>query len=186
MSILRNITNDKHREVENLPFIQCLLTGKLNEEQYVAYLYELKTIYFYIEKFANEHKLLEGLPDIERYLKIVADLEELAPHYHHDVLPSTKRYIKHIETLSKENSKLLFAHVYVRHMGDLYGGKLISRVVPGNGLCYTFDNRAELVKEFNARLSLELGEEANRAFDFFIDIFSELGDLLLTKEVENE
>jgi heme oxygenase len=72
------------------------------------------------------------------------------------------------------NRKQLFSHVYVRHMGDLYGGKLIARRVPGAGLWYEFDNRAELVKKFNERITLDLADEALVAFDHYANIFQDL------------
>lgn len=178
MTILREITNAKHREVENLPFIQYLLKGKISKKHYVTYLYELKTIYYNIESLAKKHGLLDGLYDIERYSKIVEDLQELDPTYSHETLNSTNEYIKYITHLSETNAKLLFAHVYVRHMGDLYGGKLIARMIPGSGKSYMFEDRSLLVKAFNAKLTEDLGDEANRAFDHFIKIFSEMETLI--------
>ena len=73
-----------------------------------------------------------------------------------------------------EHSKQLFAHVYVRHMGDLYGGKLIARRVPGTGRWYQFENRSELVKAFNERITVDLADEAQIAFDHYKNIFQEL------------
>jgi len=59
-------------------------------------------------------------------------------------------------------------------LGDMYGGKLISRVVPGSGAWYEFDNRADLAKRFTARLTMKLAPEALTAFDHFSDIFQDL------------
>lgn len=180
MTILRDITNDKHREVENLPFIQKLLKGELTKDEYVFYLYELYTIYKMIESYTKASGLLEGLTDIERTEKIGQDLDELAPNYSRELLDNTKEYIDYLASLfvSEEKRNLLFAHVYVRHMGDLYGGKLIARTVPGQGRAYQFEDRPGLIKEFNKKLYIELGDEANRAFDWFIKIFGEMGEKL--------
>jgi heme oxygenase len=180
MTILRDITNDKHREVENLPFIQKLLNGKLTKDEYVFYLYELKYIYSTIEELTKASGLLEGLTDIERTKKICEDLHELAPEYSRIMLTSTEKYLGYLSDLyfTPEKRNLLFAHVYVRHMGDLYGGKMIARSVPGQGRAYQFEDRPKLIKEFGNRLSIELGEEANRAFDWFIQIFGEMGERL--------
>jgi heme oxygenase len=179
MTILRDITNDKHREVENLPFIQKLLNGQLTKEEYVFYLYELKYIYAMIEDLNKSSGLLEGLTDIERTSKIEDDLSELSPDYSREMLSSTKEYCNYLMDLyNSKDRNLLFAHVYVRHMGDLYGGKLIARTIPGEGRAYQFEDRPKLIKEFGSRLTIELGDEANRAFDWFIKIFGEMGEKL--------
>jgi len=60
-------------------------------------------------------------------------------------------------------------------MGDLYGGKILARQVPGSARAYQFQDRPALIREFNQLLTPDLGDEANRAFDWFIEIFSELG-----------
>lgn len=176
MTILNYITRAKHKEVEALPLIQELMHGKVTEEKYAAYLFELYAIYSTLESLADKLGLLDGLVDIHRSEKIKLDLNELAPSYNRDLTNSTMEYLKYIQELSENNDKkhLLFAHIYVRHMGDLYGGKLMARVVPGSGKSYEFSDRPTLIKQFNERLYLELGDEANLAFDHFINIFNEL------------
>ena len=175
MSILKEITEQKHRAVEALPFVQYLLKGQINESHYVMYLHEMLHIYRAIEGHASELGLLTGMEGIKRSAAIYQDLQELHPDYESELMRSTILYLKHLRELHEsDSSRLLFAHVYVRHLGDLYGGKIIARNVPGSGKWYEFDDRASLVKEFNSKLSLELGDEALVAFDFFDSIFKEL------------
>ena len=173
MTILREITHAKHREVEALPMIQCIMQGPTTE-QYTHYLYELKEIYKVIEGLAKEAGILNDLNGIERYQLICEDLEELDPSFKRDLMPATLRYINHLYATSYHNPHLLLAHVYVRHMGDLYGGKLMARVVPGSGKAYQFEDRPGIIKVFNDKLTLDLGDEANLAFNYFIEIFDEL------------
>ena len=59
-------------------------------------------------------------------------------------------------------------------MGDLYGGKMISRVVPGTGRWYQFENRAELSRAFNERITLNLADEALVSFEYFGNIFKDM------------
>ena len=101
---------------------------------------------------------------------------ELNDGYFRPLLPSTIKYLDRLNELSEDESKrhLLFAHVYVRHMGDLYGGKLIARLIPGSGRMYQFDDRPRLIKAFNEKLTMDLVDEANLAFDYYISIFDEL------------
>lgn len=176
MTILREHTNQKHREVEATPFVQYLLSGNITKEHYVAFLYEFRTIYEVIERENHRHGLMKGLEGIERAESIGKDLYELSQSHFHSLMPSTIAYTDHILQLSKTKSKrhLLFAHVYVRHTGDLYGGKIIARLVPGSGRMYAFDDRPGLIKKINEKLTEDLADEANLAFDYFIKIFNEL------------
>ena len=66
------------------------------------------------------------------------------------------------------------AHVYVRHMGDMYGGKAIAKRVPGSGRAYGFADRPALIRAFDSKLHVGLVNEALRAFDLAIDFFHEL------------
>jgi hypothetical protein len=78
---------------------------------------------------------------------------------------------KHYHSDKKDQ---IMAHIYVRHMGDMYGGKVIAKRVPGSGKCYEFIDRPALIKAFDAKLSMDLLDEALLAFDLAIDFFNEL------------
>lgn len=175
MSILREVTQAKHQEIENLPFIQYLLHGEITREHYIIYLAEMLEIYRNLELLATLEGLLDDMPKLPRANRMWEDLQELAPGYNHTLTTTTQAYLKYLTDLfGSDRSSQLFAHVYVRHLGDMYGGKLIARRVPGTGRWYEFDNRADLVKRFNAHLSMELADEALVAFDWFGKIFEDL------------
>ena len=115
------------------------------------------------------------MEELPRTQYMQEDLAELAPDYQAELLPSTQAYLAYLDQLAQsDRAGQLFAHVYVRHMGDLYGGKLISRVVPGTGRWYEFENRSELAKTFNERITLDLADEALIAFDHYGKIFQDL------------
>jgi heme oxygenase len=175
MTVLREITLEKHMAVENLPFIQYLLNGSITQSHYVIYLAEMLTIYQHLENLSEKAGLFDGLEDLPRALRMRQDLEELSPGCQPSQSVSTTAYLQHLDSLfASTRRKELFSHVYVRHMGDLYGGKLIARRVPGTGRWYEFDNRAELVKKFNERITLDLADEALVAFDHYANIFQDL------------
>lgn len=174
MSILREVTLEKHLAVESLPLIQHLVQGRATAQQYVVYLAEMLQIYQHLESLAAAAGLFENLPELPRAERIAQDLQELDANYQHEVTDSTARYLDYLTGLNKTQPSQLFAHVYVRHLGDLYGGKAIARCVPGSGQWYQFDNRAGLVKRFNSQLSMELADEALVAFDHYANIFSDL------------
>jgi heme oxygenase len=175
MSILREVTQERHQAVEALPFVQYLLHGEITPEHYVIYLAEMLAIYRHLENLAGLAGLLDDMPELPRTQRMTQDLEELAPGYRAELLPATRQYLEYLSTLyESERVGDLFAHVYVRHLGDMYGGKLIARRVPGAGRWYEFDDRADLVKRFNAKLTMELAPEALTAFDQFGNIFQDL------------
>jgi heme oxygenase len=68
----------------------------------------------------------------------------------------------------------ILAHIYVRHMGDLYGGKLIARKVPGSGKVYQFENSQELINTLDAKLTMNILDEALLAFDMNGHMFDDM------------
>jgi heme oxygenase len=175
MTVLRSVTHEKHQQVEQLPFVQYLLKGNITKSDYIVYLAEMLSIYRQLETLAADVGLFDGLAELPRTANMQADLDELAPGHTTELCPSTKTYLDYLSMLHRsEKSHQLFAHVYVRHMGDLYGGKLISRVVPGSGRWYKFDNRSQLAQTFAQRVSVDLADEALTAFDHFGNIFTDL------------
>ena len=115
MTILRESTNLKHREVEQTKFVQYLLSGNIVEKDYVSFLFEFRTIYEVIERLNYKYEYLKGLEGIERAQAIHDDLFELNDGYFRPLLSSTIKYLDRLNELSEDESKrhLLFAHVYV-------------------------------------------------------------------------
>ena len=186
MTVLRDITNDKHREVEHTDLIKYLFKGEVKKEVYVSYMYELLHIYTVLEKLAKQTGALEGLDGIERTQAIRDDLDELNPLYERDITESTKKYLNYLEELAADDNRkhLIMAHVYCRHMGDLFGGKLLSRLAPGEGRAYQFDDRPALIKAFSAKVTIDLGDEANISFGHFINIFNDLWQVIKAENAD--
>ena len=181
MSVLRDITHETHMAVEKLPFVQYLLKGNITESEYTVYLFEMLNIYRHLEKLAQQAGLLDTLDGLARADKIAEDLEELCPSYTGTLCDSTVLYLDYLtELYNSDRKKQLFAHIYVRHLGDMYGGKLIARVVPGSGRWYEFTNRADLLKNFNNMLSMDLADEALVSFAHYGNIFKDLWTRLHT------
>lgn len=180
MTILGDITRQKHTEVENLPLLQKILKGNINTDEYIFYLYELFHIYEKVEKLSKETGVWNGLEGMERTEAIRKDLDELSPEYNRELCSSTKEYLQYLDSLTNDNDRkhLLMAHIYVRHTGDMYGGKLMARMIPGSGYMYQFEDRPGLIKKINTKLSLDLGDESNDAFEWYIRIFGEMGEKL--------
>lgn len=172
---LRDLTAEKHRDAERQAFVKELLGGSITEERYATFLYNLHPIYHVLEMFAMVNGLLEDIPEVRRADRIYEDYLELwkkdtAP----PVCPSVAKYMTYIKDQLAHEPDRLMAHLYVRHMGDLAGGQMIAKRVPGSGTMYQFDNVEELKTKIRAKLKDTMGDEANVAFDFAIDIMKDM------------
>jgi heme oxygenase len=125
------------------------------------------------------HQLLHGLPDIRRAPAILSDFQELWSEADGEpkVLSTTERYIKYIISI-KDQPERLMAHIYVRHMGDLAGGQMIAKKVPGSGRMYQFADPEILKMAIRAKLNDDMADEAKVCFQFATDLFKEMLDLV--------
>lgn len=175
---LKDITKDLHTAAEKTKFAKLLLSGNIDKEEYVNYLYQMLAIYDPIEFSAKEQGFLKNLPGIERLGKIYQDYLELRdPNKLYTLTTTTVEYHHYLINLGNDPARryLMKAHMYVRHMGDLFGGQYIAKAVPGEGRFYQFDDVEGLKSAIRAELTDDLGEEARVAFNWAILIMKELG-----------
>ena len=66
------------------------------------------------------------------------------------------------------------AHVYVRYLGDLRGGQMISKKVPGSGKYYEFESPNELATSIYSQLNDDMTEEAKKVFNYATRLFIEM------------
>ena len=172
---LKEITKELHTEAEKQPFVKELFSGKIDPKLYATYLSNQYAMYEILETCAMPHGILNGLPDIRRAPYIYSDFLELWPEGEErpELLKSTKEYLDYILSI-KEDPEKLFAHIYVRHMGDLSGGQMIAKRLPGEGKCYKFEDAEALKTAIRAKLDDSLGDEAKVCFQFSINFFKEL------------
>lgn len=175
---LRDAIKDLHDYVENTRFAKLLLSGSITEEVYCDLLNNLIPVYECLESLASKHHLLDGVEDILRVPTMTYDHNELKRNVVtiKPARPIVYDYVKYLKHLAVQNPKLLLAHIYVRHFGDLFGGQIIKKKVPGSGTMYSFNERQELITKMRAILSDDLGDEARVAMQFAIDIFEALAD----------
>ena len=168
---LREAISEKHDKAEHHRFVELLLTGKLPKEAYAEYLFNQAMCYYALEKRADEFSLLSDIQGIKRAALIEQDANELDRNV--KIHESTTDYVKYLESVPSDQ---LWAHIYVRHFADMYGGQMIKRVAPGSCRMYEFEDRAGLIGKVRERLSDDLAEEAKRVFDFALRLFDEVSD----------
>ena len=187
MRDIKELILEQHKNAESQDFFKILMSGKIDEKLYATYLYNQLQCYSTLEKYGMHNSLFKDTPNLLR-----------AEHIHYDyksfgidtpeITKSTKEYIEHIETIQDEAMKL-YAHIYVRHMGDLSGGQLLMKRTPGPNRYYKFKHKEvgdyrRIVKEtINTYLNVyehSVLPEAKRCFEFVIRLSTEMNNLFLT------
>lgn len=186
MSNLKDLTWEHHKEAERQEFAKILISGKIHPDFYATYLWNQHKKYDIMEALAGALGLLEGLGDIRRKMRIEQDFAELWKHNEPPVIvPSTEEYIMHMKELIGKPRELV-AHIYVLYMGDLSGGQLIKRKVPGEGRMYEFDLDVKEVKErIRSMIDDDMADEARWVFASSTKLFQELMELDIEHYLES-
>jgi heme oxygenase (biliverdin-producing, ferredoxin) len=163
MDNLKQLTFEHHRNAERQEFVKELMSGSINDERYATYLFNQHACYRVLESMAILHDQFAGIPEVPRAKAIWEDFTEL--------------WGEHLKSIMDEPDKIM-AHVYVRHMGDLSGGQMIARKVPGEGRYYKFDGDIQDIKgRFRVKLHDGLAIEAKICFDFATELFKDMTEL---------
>ena len=176
---LRELTKDNHTNAERQEFVKILFSGTIDSKLYATYLYNQFPMYELLEVCAMPHGLLSDMPGILRAKAIRADFEELWGSDEEDrpkMCAVVKGYMDHIMKI-KDDPKLLMAHIYVRHMGDLAGGQMIAKKVPGAGKYYQFDDSDALKAAVRLKIDDSMADEAKVCFDFATQFFKEMMEI---------
>lgn len=172
---LRALTQRMHETAETQPFAQALLSGTVSPKRYATYLFNQHPQYNLLETLG----MLHGLIDVRIAPQIHEDYQELweqfQPHQP-PLLPVVKEYMDHLLIIKDDPHKLM-AHIYVRHMGDLSGGQMIARKVPGSARMYKFNDAKVLKEAIRARCDDSMADEANVCFDFAARLFEQMADV---------
>jgi len=157
------------------------MSGSIDPFLYYKYLTNQYYMYVTLESKLPLNKL--EIADIRRAGLMRMDLLELELKYGFDkdkypqadlLTRSTKDYLSYCE--SKDKPEDLIPHMYVRHFGDMYGGAMISKKVPGLGRMYKFKDKEGLKTKVRAILNDDMADEANACFEFAIRLFEELAE----------
>ena len=177
---LKELTHDAHKEAETKPFVKVLFSGKIDPKLYALYLKNQHPCYEILEVCAMMYPGLIGGADARRAPAIDSDFQEL---WNRDtdgeptILPVVKRYIDYIMSI-KDDPKKLLAHIYVRHFGDMAGGQMIAKRVPGSGRMYQFENADALKASIREKLTDDMADEAKVCFKFAGELFEEMMTLV--------
>jgi heme oxygenase len=184
---IKELTMQHHKDAERQAFVRILMSGNIDEKLYATYLYNQFQCYSVLEKYGLHNSLFRDTPGLLRAEHIHYDYRSLWTDIGQppELTQSTKDYITHIESIQDEAMKL-YAHIYVRHMGDLSGGQMIMKKTPGPNRYYKFKHKEvgdyrRIVKEtINSYLNLyqhSVLPEANFCFESATKLFKEMKEL---------
>jgi heme oxygenase len=164
---LKDLTWDKHQAAEATPFMKAVFKKTMPISVWADYTYNKMLWYGAIETKAGAEGHLDDLPGIQRASFLYQDAKEMLNGEFPERRQEAKDYYRYI--LDLPPGKVL-AHLYVWHMGDLFGGQMIKKVLPPPHRNLEFKDVDHLKTALRSKLDDSLGEEANIAFDWAIKI----------------
>ena len=178
MTTIKELTWEHHKNAERQQFVKVLMSGSIDPKLYATFLFNQHPCYNILEAIATSHGLLDGIFEVKRATRIHEDFLELWPDESKPkLLKCTDEYMEHIKSIMDDQDKIM-AHVYVRHMGDLSGGQMIRKKIPGKGTMYDFDGDIPTMKDkIRAKLNDSMAEEAKLCFEFATNTFKELMEI---------
>jgi heme oxygenase (biliverdin-producing, ferredoxin) len=168
MSNIKQATSDSHRRAEQTALMQAIMAGQLTPTQYAALLWNHWHCYSALEAAAPEIFQFElaRAALIERDLTALGVDQDQLP-----LVPATLHYLQHVSTLDAEG---VWAHVYVRYMGDLYGGQMLRRRLPGPTAHLDFVQRESAIQHIRSHITDQHIAEALRCFAQVTEIYEQL------------
>lgn len=165
---LKDLTSAKHAEAESTPFMKAVFARTLPFDLWVDWTYQKWLFYGAIEGAAGANRLLGDLPDLRRAFYLAMDYAEMnGMNPRHEFRPIVVEYYNYLLSISKDPNKIM-AHLYTWHMGDMFGGQMIKKIVPGAHRNLEFEDARTLMTNIRAKLDDSMGDEANVAFDWAI------------------
>ena len=90
------------------------------------------------------------------------------------IATNVKNYVQYLSGLSANDR---WAHVYVHYLGNMYGGQMIGKQLPGPHAHLSFEDLKGCIAYVRANLADISHDEANTAFDWTMRIYDELYQL---------
>jgi heme oxygenase len=167
---LKELTADKHRQAETTQFMKAVFAKTLPRDHWVDFTYQKSLFYSTIETTAVNYNLMADIEPMRRSALLAQDYEKMDGSSR-EFKPAVLEYHNYIQTLT--DPARIMAHLYTWHMGDLFGGQMIKKLVDGPHSSLDFLDPPVLIAAMRLKLSDDMAEEANIAFDWAIRILNE-------------
>lgn len=170
---LKELTAHKHAEAESTAFMKAVFARNLPFELWIDWTYQRSHFYGFIEGAAGINGLLDDLPGLPRSFLLYQDFREMnRANNHYEFRSPVKGYREYLMSIANDPTKIM-AHVYTWHMGDMFGGQAIKKIVPGSHKSLEFKDSKMLIERIRAKLNDNMADEANLAFDWAIAIMKD-------------
>jgi heme oxygenase len=167
---LKDLTAEKHKEAESTPFMKAVFLQTLPSDLWTDFTYQKTLFYGTIEGAAGACGLLRDLPDMRRAFYLYMDFVEMnKDNVQHEYNKVARAYHDYLLSINKDADKVM-AHLYTWHMGDLFGGQMIKKIVDAPHRALEFDDMKLLMTNIRAKLNDNMADEANVAFEWAIKL----------------
>ena len=174
---LKELTWDNHQRAEATVFMKAVFDKSMPQSAWADFTYQKSVIYGSIENVARDAKLTLDILEIERALKLYLDAQDMCGGEFPRIRKETVEYSRYIMNLVGQPERIM-AHLYTWHMGDLFGGQMIKKMMPGPHRNLEFDDVDNLKAKVRAKLKDSMGDEANVAFEWAIKLMETYNDEL--------
>lgn len=162
---LREAVESNHRAAEQTALARSMIDGTMDVKLYHEFLFNMREIYSAIEK------KLPFLPDdVQRTQKYSDDLQALD----RGAGTLTRSTIEYTSYLANLPVPLVWAHVYVHYLGNMYGGQLLKKNFKWKCSHLEFKDVKSCISYVRANITDADPTEANKAFEWTIKIYNEL------------
>uniref|UniRef100_A0A8C5YYU7 heme oxygenase (biliverdin-producing) n=1 Tax=Marmota marmota marmota TaxID=9994 RepID=A0A8C5YYU7_MARMA len=202
--LLKEGTKEAHDRAENTQFVKDFLKGNIKKELFKLATAALYFTYSALEEEMDRNKdhpafaPLYFPTELHRKEALTKDMEYFFGENWEELVKcseAAQKYVERIHYIGQNEPELLVAHAYTRYMGDLSGGQVLKKVaqralkLPSTGegtQFYLFEHvdNAQQFKQFyrsrmnaldlNLKTKERIVEEANKAFEYNMQIFNEL------------
>ena len=170
---LKELTWESHQKAEETPFMKAVFAKTMPQDLWIDWTYQKWLFYGAIEGAAGANRLLGDLPDLRRAFYLFMDYNEMnTERKKHEFRPIVIDYYNYIISIANNPNKVM-AHLYTWHMGDMFGGQMIKKIVPGSHRNLEFEDATTLKTNIRAKLDDSMADEANIAFDWAIRMMRE-------------
>lgn len=175
---LKELTSEKHHQAESTAFMKAVFNQTLPIDLWIDWTYQKWLFYGTIEAICSTYGLLTDLPDIRRTIQLFDDYRIMnSQKVRHDFRPVTIDYHNYLLYSCNDKDKI-FPHLYTWHMGDMFGGQMIKKIVKGSHLNLEFKDKDLLIYNIRSKLNDSMAEEANIAFDWAIKMMEQYDQYL--------